>query len=299
MKYVKLQAVLNHITLDESEFNDLDQLLVNALTALNICPILENVSTNVEVLNHLGDLPEDLVRLRYVALHNGDNSDIENNICDDCTEDGSTVDCRNCASVVTTSSVYPVNLAEQYACRIRRYGITYIFDYYSWTQSIDYKNNYELMTPRKTPFTNQIRCKNCADPMLSTCSETYDILPSNQIRTSTEDCDVCIDYLRFAADEDGDFLIPDDEKLHRCLASYVMWKHWESRANRLEQGAMKMMIYFRRQYSGLKQSYRGDVVMRAYDPVAVNQIMYRDIKRARSAGTFNNQYQFSSVNNYG
>ena len=130
MRYVKLQTVLNYISLDENEFNDVDELLVQAMSEFNIAPLLEHTATNIEVINHKGELPDDLVQIRYVALNNGASFNVSD-LCDDCTDNGDdTYNCQNCGAFTeATQYQYPISLNEAQACRIRQQGVTYIFDY--------------------------------------------------------------------------------------------------------------------------------------------------------------------------
>lgn len=298
MNYVKLAAVENYLSIDPQEQTNIEERIYQGMRSLGIAPILEHTAVVLEVDNYKAALPRDIEKIRFVSyMQSAPSFEDFQSLCPDCTisdDDTNTVVCTGCEGGTALLARSPVGLLERQVCRIRHQGIVYLYDYYAFVTSNYYQNHFELLMPRRTPFTNKAICAECT-PACSTCSETYEILSSNEILTSFEKGTVCIDYFKYAIDDDGDFLIPDNPSILSTIAAFVEWKHWEERMNKKEQGAYTIMKDYRDRYVKLKGKLIGEIVLSEYDPVAINQILYKDVKEARSPKNFNYNYKYYST----
>ena len=87
-----------------------------------------------------------------------------------------------------------------------------------------------------SPFAMAIHCENCGT--LNTEAEhNYTVSPNGCITTSFRNGWICIAYTRYPKDENGEFLIPNDEDYLDAIRVYIMRRHWESRYNLKEEGA--------------------------------------------------------------
>lgn len=105
-------------------------------------------------------------------------------------------------------------------------------------------------------FMTSVLCAN--SPNLNTsCQYEYTILPSGKIVTSFKEGWIIISYLRTPMDEDGNFLIPNDEELIQTLRTYIMYRLWEKRWNMKEDGSRERFEYYRGQWGLYKNMMRG------------------------------------------
>lgn len=291
MKYVPLSAINLYLTLDPQEANNIEELAFQAIERIGINPVYEHTADVLPIENYVVDLPSDLIKIREVSLNLSSLKDFE---ADDCCSsvDDSTTDCT-CCSDDTNYGEYPIGLMDKQVCRIRHQGITYVYDYYALIHSSFYKSNYSLMKLTTNPYAHQFHCKDSPN-LYCENSETYEVLPTNQLLTSCEDGNVFIDYFRYATNEHGEYLIPDDPILHEAIANYVMWKHWTERWNRRNEGAERRMIMFRDQFTALVKRYRGNVALKMLSADEIDRIIYHNVKQARSLRVFNNQIWYKS-----
>jgi hypothetical protein len=292
MKHVPLSAINLYLTLDPQEANNLELLALQAMERIKIAPILEHTADILPIENNIVKLPDDIVKIRQVALNLNPLTNFTQDDC--CTESGDdTIDCT-CCSNDENFAQHPVGLMEKQICRIRHQGVVYIYDYYALLNSPYYINNYAPMKMRSTPFSKRLHCNNCPN-FYCNSDYTYEVLPNNTLLLDCEEGNVCLDYYRYATNDNNEYLIPDDPILHEAIASYVMWKHWEERWNRKNDGSERRLIYFKSKWITLSARYRGNVALESVDIETIDAIIYHNIKQARTLRVFNNKVWYESI----
>jgi hypothetical protein len=110
--------------------------------------------------------------------------------------------------------------------RIQHQGIINNYNLFSLLQANSI--SYTVLRYLDTPFGNGVHCTNC--PNISThCDLTYSITPNRCLLTNFETGTVCISYLTYSTNEQGDLLIPDDSDFKDAMASYIMMKYSEEK----------------------------------------------------------------------
>ena len=64
------------------------------------------------------------------------------------------------------------------------------------------------------PFAGKFHCSTCPN-ISSNCGLTYSLSHNGYITTSFENGYICMAYLKYAMDENGEYIIPDNEDLIR------------------------------------------------------------------------------------
>lgn len=161
---------------------------------------LEKIS-ELKIENFSSPLPTDLVKIGAVVMHH--------NRDENCTtEEGSTESLQNSDQIL----------------RIQNQGIVNNYNMYNGLQNIG--ANYTILRNMNSPFTNGMLCPRCAN-INSNCDITYSITPDRRIITSVDDVYLCISYLTYPVDSEGDLMIPDNADLLDALSAYASMKYAE------------------------------------------------------------------------
>jgi len=101
-----------------------------------------------------------------------------------------------------------------------------------------YNNNFY---PMKYIGTSKYACKSCLSRFCHDCGETFSIDENKVLWTSFKDGTVCLFESKVMKDEDGDYLIIDDEDVIKYLALYAELEHFRNRMYSHEQGAIRIV----------------------------------------------------------
>lgn len=112
---------------------------------------------------------------------------------------------------------------------------------------------------------NNTSCKVCYHPELSSCAETWSLSIFKEMTTSIKDGWICIDYLKEAKDENGNFLIIKDPNILRFLGTYAVAMIWRDRDNGLEQGAANQFQKYLQMAEVLMKKAKGAMYQRNID----------------------------------
>jgi hypothetical protein len=81
------------------------------------------------------------------------------------------------------------------------------------------------------------------------CNNTFSIdIKSRTFLTTFDAGFIALAYLRAPMNEEGQFLIPNNEHFKQALETYMLKKVWEFRMNTKEQGAMQMYQMYSQQW---------------------------------------------------
>jgi len=105
-------------------------------------------------------------------------------------------------------------------------------------------------------FILTVLCENSPN-LVTNCEHEYTILPSGKIVTSFKEGYIIISYMRAPMDEEGYFLIPNDDELVEALRFYVLTRSWEKRWNRKEDGAGEKFQYYSMKWGIYKNMIKG------------------------------------------
>ena len=83
----------------------------------------------------------------------------------------------------------------------------------------------------------------CSDSPVFYCRSEHEftVKPQGYLITSLEKGFIAVSFYKHPTNEDGEFLIPDDETVIKALVSFVMSKIWEKRWNNMDEGAERRM----------------------------------------------------------
>ena len=160
--------------------------------------------------------------------------------------------------------------------------VTYVLPKNS-TQNISYSNigEHDLIPMRyignrKINMTlndyNTSSCKVCYHPELNGCSETYSISIFKELTSSIKDGIICIDYLREAKDEQGNFLIIKDPNILRYLGLYATAMVWRDRQNVKEEASTNLFMQYLQMAEIALRKAKGVFIQRNIDLSLVDSI---------------------------
>jgi hypothetical protein len=165
---------------------------------------------------------------------------------------------------------------EEHISRIQSQGI--INNYNLYTLPLLGTSQYGIVLRYiNSPYSKNVHCTGCPN-ILSACEYTYTITPGSEIVTNVESGILCIAYLAYAKDENGDLLIPDDAELRSAIAAYVHMKALEMRALNLESETFRLYIEFRNMWQNLAVKVKGNLKIKDLDHVVISNIQERYIQ---------------------
>ena len=224
-KFISINSIVPDIldTTDESLFSIADaiEFASKAMAQLDIYETYEEAVSIVRVDNYQASLPYGLLQVNQI-LYKRDFKFTEKDECE----------CK------AANKVYK-DFSAKYFIHC---------DYVS--------QNWAPLRASTNAFLVSVLCPNSPN-LITSCQYEYTILPSGKIVTSFKEGWIIIAYLRAPMDEDGHFLIPDDEELIQALRTYIMYRLWEKRWNMKEDGSRERFEYYRNQWGMYKGMIRG------------------------------------------
>lgn len=224
-KFISINSVVPDIldTTDESLFSIADaiEFASKAMSQLDIYETFEEAVSIVRVSDYQADLPCGLLQVNQI-LYKKDFNFTEADACE----------CKN------ANQVYKDFAAKNFI-------------------SCDYvSNNWSPLRASTNAFLVSVLCPNSPN-LITNCQHEFTILPTGKVITSFKDGWIIVAYLRAPMDEEGHFLIPDDEELIQSLRTYIMYRLWEKRWNMKEEGSRERFEYYRNQWGMYKGLIRG------------------------------------------
>ena len=268
--YTSIEAVFSRLSIPADQYDD-DEVIEWTMQGLDMTKLrgaFEQDMDLIEISNHKGMLPLGIAEIEIVAKPLMDQTPTAEEI-----------------ESLTECEIDYIN--KNQVDRIQNQGI--VNNYNLFINSPYFQNNFEVLSITNRPFTSKFHCRTCPN-LHSVCEENYSLNTSGQIITSFESGVICIGYLRSATDENGMFIIPDNEDLIQGLAGFVMAKHWEKRMNMKEEGAFNMYNLYMDRASSLLAKARGIEITKAFNIKSYNNIVYKNIKWASRYRVFSNRY---------
>jgi len=226
-KFISIRAVLSNLASTfPKDLWDEDTAIewaAFALQSIGTYTQLEPKIAFVQLKNHRARLPQGLVKLEQVAFN------AKRNVTED-----SLAELKAELKIPTES-------------------------YYEGFFTLTSRYHYVPMRKATSPFSLQKECEDC--DKIYPASLEYTILPNGCIHTSVNKGDICIAYLQYPVDENGDFLIPDRVTVIRAITYYVSMKIWELRMNMKEEGAYNMFNAYLDLWTTLATRSVGELLM--------------------------------------
>jgi len=166
------------------------------------------------------------------------------------------------------------------------YNIKVINNWNRFSNTNYFKRNFQVLKLSNLPFAGKFHCSTCPN-ISSNCGLTYSLSPNGFITTSFESGNICLAYLKYAKDENDEYIIPDNEDLIQALANWCMAKHWELRMNMKEEGTFNIYSLYINKAQNLFQKVRGIFITKSFDFQTWKNIVFKDIKWASSYTIFN------------
>jgi hypothetical protein len=107
------------------------------------------------------------------------------------------------------------------------------------------------------PSSSLLATNTCIVNPCNNCKADYSMDHNLVLTASASTGDIYLEYLAYPTTEEGEFLIPDDERVKEAILNYVLWKYWLSKSLMKEDGAESRAEYFRNlwtMYSGKAMS---------------------------------------------
>ncbi len=90
--------------------------------------------------------------------------------------------------------------------------------------------NWKPMRAATSPFSRSVLCKNALQTHVQ-CEHTYSLDKTGTITTTLPKGYLAIAYLSYPKDNDGNFLIPNEQVIMKALKNYCLMKIWERQMN--------------------------------------------------------------------
>lgn len=273
MLFTNVRAVINRLTLDKSQYEEEDiiEWIINGLDIMNIKKAYQQEAVLIDVNNHKAILPCDIIQIEMVV------APINEGIF--CDEDEQEL--NDCGCGYNKDYVNQVN---------SNHNFKVIDNWGRFCETNYFRRNFQVLKLSNLPFAGKFHCKSCPN-LSSNCAVTYSLSPNGYITTPFEHGTICIAYLKYAKDEDDEYIIPDNEDLIQALANWCMAKHWELRMNMKEEGAVNMYNLYINKAQNLFQKVRGIFMTKSFDFNEWKGIVFKNIKWASSYTIFNkNKY---------
>lgn len=269
-QFTNIKAVIPRLPIPKSEYDisDVIEWAMQGLELMNAVQPYQRQMAFLEVSNHTTTLPLGVVRIEVVAKPHGELPPTAEEI-----------------EELTQCEIDYIN--KQHVDRIQHQGI--INNYNLFIQSDYFSNYFSIMRLANRPFTDKFHCELCPN-FSSNCQYEYSIDHNGKITTSFESGHICVGILTHVKDEDGNFMIPDDENLLQALAAYVTARFWEQRMHMKEQGAAQLHQMALNKAEVLMARCRGIWITKDFNYKDYEDIVYKNIKWANSASIFNRRH---------
>ena len=275
MLFTNVRAVINRLSLDKSQYeeDDIIEWIINGLDIMNIKKAYQQEAILIEVNNHKAILPCDLIQIEMVTMP-----------LDSCIisqKDEEELSSCGCSIGYNKDYIEQVN---------SNYNFKVINNYSKFIDTNYFKKNFQILKLNNLPFAGKFHCDTCPN-ISSNCDITYSLSPNGYITTPFEHGVICLAYIKYAKDENDEYIIPDNEDLIQALANWCMAKHWELRMNMKEEGAYNMYELYINKAQNLFQKVRGIFMTKSFNFNEWKNIVFKNIKWANSYTIFNkNKY---------
>lgn len=284
--YVSIRSVLPFITIPRSEWEE-DLAIEYAAQAYDTALGIKSATydakvTLIKIDNYKGKLPNGYRRIEAVAYMWDQPTDDEVKGFED-TEDTDPL------------AINPINdpdytFNQDDVTRIQSQGIVNNYNLYTglW-EAIIRQRGFTILRPIDDPFTRGRHCTWCPN-LQSTCDDTYTIKKDGTIITSVESGYLCVAYLGEPYDEKGDLLIIDDSDVQNALATYVMFKLWETKMHMHEQNAMNIRLMYLNEWERLATKVKGKIKLKTLDSKAIAAYQHRFHYMVSRSTNWNDNY---------
>jgi hypothetical protein len=202
---ISAKSILSYLPIDELDADKAMEWVYQAFDKIGYRGTYQRVICQLEVENFKAALPSDLIRLElvvHIPIQTIEPSD------------------RDIPPALDPDYNY------ESIERIQHQGIINNYNLFSLLQANSVK--YTVLRYLDTPFGNGMHCSGC--PNLSThCDLTYSVTPSRCLLTNFEKGTLCISYLTYSTNSEGDLMIPDDSDFKDAMSAYVMMKYSEEK----------------------------------------------------------------------
>lgn len=89
----------------------------------------------------------------------------------------------------------------------------------------------------------------------------YRMTPFGYLTTDVKEGCAAIAYWKYPTDDNGDFIIPDDQDFIEAMKAYCLKQHWERKANMQVQGAMQMLDMYNGKWAVLYPKAKSKMLM--------------------------------------
>jgi len=262
--YVSIRSIFPYITIPRTEWSE-DLAIEYAAQAYNTALGIRSSTYDAKVAlikidNYKGKLPKGYRKIESVAYMWDQPTISEVKGFDETT---STTYTDN----PLTDPDYTYNA--EHISRIQSQGIVNNYNLYTglWGAILEQKN-FTILRPLADPFTQHRHCTWCPN-LQSTCDDTYTLTKDGSIVTSIDSGYLCICYLSEPMDEDGELLILDDSDLQNALATYVMFKLWETKMHLHEQNAYNIRLMYLQEWEKLAMKIKGKFNLKELDSKSI------------------------------
>ena len=272
VNYTNIRSIFPYITIPRTEWTE-GLAIEYAAQAYDLALGIKSATYDakmclVKVKNHKAKLPKGFRLIEMVAYMHDQPTDKEVLGFDE-----SDTESNEITENPVTDSDYTFNA--DHITRIQNQGIVNNYNLYTgvWKHFFDV-NYFTILRPMDDPFTRQHHCTWCPN-LQSTCDYVYTINKQGELMTNIEEGYVCISYLSEPVDENGDLLIIDDADIQNALASYVMFKLWETKMHLHEENAINVRNIYLQQWEKLARKVKGKLNIQQLDSEAIAAYQHR------------------------
>ncbi len=153
-------------------------------------------------------------------------------------------------------------------------------------QSSWYRSHWQPLRLSTNTFALSVLCEDCGLLSCPTCEYEDTILPDGHIVTNFPEGYVCVSYMKYPTDCDGEFLIPDNENYKEALKNFALMRQWEIRWNMKEEGSERLYMKYQAQWGLFKAKATADMRITLDSLENVKNIRNRLIVRENSFNRF-------------
>ena len=270
--YINIRSIFPYITIPRSEWDE-DLAIEYAAQAYDMALGLKSFSyepkvTLLEVSNHKAKLPQGFRLIEMVVYMYDQPTEDEVKGFEETTE---------ITTQITENPVTDIDYTfnQDHIDRIQNQGIVNNYNLYTGLYNyMSTYNHFVVLRPIDDPFTRHRHCTWCPN-LDSTCDDTYTITKSGEIITSFESGYICVSYLSEPVDDNGDLLIINDADVQNALATYVMWRLWETKMHLHEENAIRISMMYLDRWEKLAKKIKGKINIKTLDSVALSSYQHR------------------------
>lgn len=221
INYVKIDAVLPRISKAIRQEDTNLNLLSYALQGYDLIasPLHKKESPRMyTVKDHKVELCKDVIQINLATFML---TSPNQNQCEEL---------NNCLNIQSGVAQEEYNLTDSTNPCAGNYSINHKL----FLSSSFYNSNFY---PMKYIGSSQYVCKSCFSRFCHECNETFSVDENKVLWTSFKDGTICLLESKVMKDEEGDYLIIDDEDVIKYLALYAELEHFRNRMYSHEQGS--------------------------------------------------------------